>query len=75
MILDVIQPKNHATQQDFFKCEAGTIGKNHYFFPFQDHFQTECVKNFYFDLLVYQLRYLGPSQIIALALICLELVE
>ena len=32
ILLDVIQPKNHATQQDFFKCEAGTIGKNHYFF-------------------------------------------
>ena len=52
ILLDVIQPKNHATQQDFFKCEAGTIGKNHYFFLFQDHFQTHCEKIFYFDLLV-----------------------
>ena len=52
ILLDVIQPKNHATQQDFFKCEAGTIGKNHYFFLFQDHFQIHCEKIFHFDLLV-----------------------
>ena len=40
ILLDVIQPKNHATQQDFFKCEAGTIGKNHYFFPFSRSFSN-----------------------------------
>ena len=53
ILLDVIQPKNHATQQNFFNCKAGTIGKNHYFFIFQDHFEIRCEKKhciFYFDL-------------------------